>query len=246
MPRPRLLISVRNATETAEALAAGADLIDVKEPNRGALGMADGATIREVLAAVDASVSTSIALGELIEANAWPSLEQLPTYAKFGLAGAARVSDWPALLRNAIGTLPRGVQPVAVAYADWHMADAPSPQEVLAVAVELGCQGLLVDTFAKSNGSLIEHLAPAELCALIGGARRSSLITVLAGGLKIDDLAELAPLEPDFFGFRGAVCRGGRNAALDPELVRTVRQLLRSGEARDQASLARNHSLRAG
>jgi len=36
---PGLLVSVRSADEVDDALAGGADLIDVKEPSRGALGM---------------------------------------------------------------------------------------------------------------------------------------------------------------------------------------------------------------
>jgi len=237
---------VRNASEAAAALAAGADLIDIKEPHRGALGMADGATIRDVLAAINARVPTSIALGELQEANAAPRYEQLPTYAKFGLAGAGRDSAWHASLQDAIGSLPPGVQSVAVAYADWRQANAPPPQEVLEFAAEFGCRGLLIDTFVKTGGSLVEHLAAAELRGLIDGARGRGLITVLAGGLKVEDLVRLVPLKPDYFGFRGAVCRGKREAILDPELVRNLRQLLRGGEACEPLSLAQNHSLRVG
>ena len=35
-----LLVSVRSASEARVALAAGVDVIDVKEPNRGSLGAA--------------------------------------------------------------------------------------------------------------------------------------------------------------------------------------------------------------
>ncbi len=229
---------MRDANEAAAALAAGADLIDVKEPHRGALGMADGETLREVLATVAARVPTSIALGELVEANAAPALEPLPTYAKFGLAGAARTADWHGKLGRAIGALPRGVQPVAVAYADWRRADAPPPQEVLSAAIELGCRGLLVDTFSKTDEALDKHLASAELRELVNAARRSNLLTVLAGGLGIDDLWKLLPLEPDFFGFRGAVCRGGREATLEAELVRKLKAFLQDGRRLIQPSLA--------
>ena len=39
----RLVISVRNVAEAIAAAAGGADLIDLKEPNRGALGRVDAA-----------------------------------------------------------------------------------------------------------------------------------------------------------------------------------------------------------
>ena len=37
----RLLVSVRNASEARAAINGGADVIDIKEPDHGPLGMAD-------------------------------------------------------------------------------------------------------------------------------------------------------------------------------------------------------------
>jgi uncharacterized protein (UPF0264 family) len=46
---PRLLVSVRDAAEAVEALAGGADWIDLKEPQRGPLGAVDAVTARDVV-----------------------------------------------------------------------------------------------------------------------------------------------------------------------------------------------------
>src|SRR5947209_20487137 len=46
---PRLLVSVRNVAEAEAALAGGCDVLDLKEPGRGAMGMADISTIEAVL-----------------------------------------------------------------------------------------------------------------------------------------------------------------------------------------------------
>ena len=61
-----LLVSVRSAAEARIALEAGADLIDVKEPRRGALGAADPAVWKDVCRAVAGRVPVSVALGELV------------------------------------------------------------------------------------------------------------------------------------------------------------------------------------
>ena len=45
----RLLVSVRSAAEAEAALLGGADVIDVKEPDRGPLGRADDAVIAAVV-----------------------------------------------------------------------------------------------------------------------------------------------------------------------------------------------------
>src|SRR5262245_14015076 len=60
-----LLVSVRSAAEAEIALAADADVIDIKEPDRGALGPADPTVWQEVLSVVNGRTVTSAALGEL-------------------------------------------------------------------------------------------------------------------------------------------------------------------------------------
>ena len=80
----RLLVSVRDASEALAALAGGADIIDVKEPTRGSLGMADGDAVAGVVEAVGERVPVSAALGELCE---WP--ERSPAFQK------SRASDPP-------------------------------------------------------------------------------------------------------------------------------------------------------
>src|SRR3954454_23697054 len=67
---PGLLVSVRSAAEALAALAGGADVIDVKEPNRGSLGAADDDTIAAVVEAVAGRAFVSAAFGELVELSA--------------------------------------------------------------------------------------------------------------------------------------------------------------------------------
>ncbi len=63
----RLLVSVRDRSEAGAAVEGGADIVDVKEPDRGALGYAGEQTICEVLQAVSGSAPVSAALGECVE-----------------------------------------------------------------------------------------------------------------------------------------------------------------------------------
>ncbi len=102
----RLLVSVRDRVEALDALAAGADWIDLKEPRRGALGPVDAIVMREVAAAIGARVPVSTALGELLDG---PEVHDLPPgiqLAKFGLAGCAGQADWPARLAAAAPPCP--------------------------------------------------------------------------------------------------------------------------------------------
>jgi uncharacterized protein (UPF0264 family) len=230
-----LLVSVRSAAEAQVALDAGADLIDVKEPNRGSLGAADPAVWGEVCGVVDGRVSVSVALGELVERAAgatagWPSCGRGSgvTFAKIGLAGATLEGDWLARWTAAMQALPRGVRPVAVAYADWRTAAAPAPHAVLDAAAMMQSPYLLIDTYDKSRGNLLAHLTFDELRELSGCAADARTRLVLAGSLDAAAIAALAPLRPAYFAVRGAACAGARTQAIDAGRVKRLVKLVRT------------------
>src|SRR5437899_496511 len=97
---PRLLVSVRSATEAKVALAGGCDVLDVKEPALGAMGMADSATIAAVAARVgdlESPVPVSVALGEAVEWTEKRPIPPLPSqigYLKLGTAGLGTLAGW--------------------------------------------------------------------------------------------------------------------------------------------------------
>jgi uncharacterized protein (UPF0264 family) len=232
----KLLVSVRNAEEALLACAGGADLIDVKEPTRGALGAADGKVIEAVVAAVAGRVPTSAALGELREGKQLPdALARRLSYVKFGLAGCQSDAVWPHRWQQTITLLPPGVMPVAVAYADWQSAAAPSPEDVLSAAREIHCGGLLIDTFDKTRGPLEQHLPVQRIGRLIDAAHAAGMFAVLAGGLRSEDLPNLLALEPDYIGVRGAACRGSRTGILEQARVAALAATLARWQRRSAA-----------
>src|SRR3954452_14348343 len=97
---PGLLVSVRSAAEALSALAGGADVIDVKEPDRGSLGAADEETISAIVRAVDGRAPVSAALGELVDLDKSPNgnaariLVDGVSLFKIGLARSATLDAW--------------------------------------------------------------------------------------------------------------------------------------------------------
>jgi uncharacterized protein (UPF0264 family) len=224
----RLLVSVRNAAEAASAMAGGAHVIDIKEPDRGALGAADPQVWREVLQAVAGRAPVSAALGELfVDDAAAAAVLQLAaqtaglSFAKIGLAGAA-MANWPAVWQQALAALPPSVASVAVAYADWRSAQAPPPAEVIDRGAEIGCRYILFDTFSKSRGHLLDHLPLKLLTDLSKHAKTRGMQIVLAGSLELPLLPFVLPLAPALVAVRGAACRGNRQSAIDAERVRAL------------------------
>jgi uncharacterized protein (UPF0264 family) len=224
-----LLVSVRSAEEAASALAGGAHVIDIKEPDRGALGAADPQVWRDVLEIVPARIPVSAALGELIGDDASATAAQPLAaqtaglaFAKIGLAGATKVADWPGLWQQSLAALPRSVIPVAVAYADWQTAQAPPPEEVIDRGAKNACGFVLFDTFCKSRGHLFDHLPRAALARLTHRAERLKMKVVLAGSLSLPLMRCVLGLAPAFVAVRGAVCRDSRRGQIVPQKVREL------------------------
>jgi hypothetical protein len=225
----RLLVSVRSAAEADLALRAGVDLIDIKEPARGALGPADPRVIQQVVQVVRGRVPVSAALGELAA-----GLGTLPAgaargvrYAKLGLAGCAAAATWPAAWTRCLRELPAGVVPVAVAYVDWQTAGAPDPGDVIQAAGDVPCGGVLLDTFDKSAGGLLVHLRLEGVLELVAGIRRRGMIAVVGGSLGAETLPLVVRVaDPDYVAVRGAACRGSRTGPLDDERLRRLVRLV--------------------
>ena len=226
----QLLVSVRDADEAAIALAAGVSLIDVKEPARGALGAADGATIRAVVDRIAGAAPVSVAMGELTSSGVQLRPQEIPSqgvvFAKIGLAGCGRDPGWCRRWAEVVRGLPLSTLPVAVTYADWQTAAAPSPQEVLTAALTVGCGAVLIDTFDKQRGALTELWQPRDLADYVQSIRQLGLLSVLAGSLCLKTIPLVMPLRPDYVAVRGAACRGKRTGSVDADAVRALVDLV--------------------
>jgi (5-formylfuran-3-yl)methyl phosphate synthase len=233
LKRPGLLVSVRNADEAIAALAGGADVIDVKEPDRGALGAADAATIAAVVRAVNERLPVTAAMGELADLYSGKGVPVVPAGValfKIGLAGCGRRNDWQSLWRGTVAALADSStrpRPVAVAYADWRLADAPEPGEILNTAVATDCPALLVDTWDKSAGNLFDHWPAEKLCQFVCSTRSRGLIVVLAGSLQGDSLEMALQLSPDVVAVRGAACIAGRRGTVSRQRVAALKKAVR-------------------
>lgn len=227
----QLLVSVRDVAELEAARAGGADWIDLKEPKAGPLAAVDQPT---AIAAADALAGThmlSAALGELVDWQTSSSAKLLAVSSigvvKLGLAGCANLDDWrERWLAVAAKAKSSHKQLVAVIYADWQQAAAPSPTEVLSLATEAGSRYLLIDTYAKQGNSVFDCLTSRELVEILQIAKQSALTTVLAGSLTLECVEQLPPNLVDIVAVRGAVCRGDRTATVDAALVAQFRQAL--------------------
>jgi uncharacterized protein (UPF0264 family) len=238
--RPGLLVSVRDEAEAIEAEAGGANVIDVKEPRRGSLGAADPEVTAAVVRAISGRAPVTIALGELLELR--PLLEIdveriVPagvSLFKIGLAGCGRTGNWRERWVDATERLSgkepmRAARPVAVVYADWQVACAPEPEQVLSAAAEVGCTALLIDTWDKSAGPLFSHWPASHVGGFVRRVRASHMAAVLAGSLSGESFHAAVRLRPNLVAVRSAACEGGRNGRVTRRRVQELASVITGG-----------------
>lgn len=214
----RLLVSVVSAVEARHALAGGADIIDVKDPRKGALGAPSPHVLSEVVRAVGQAAPISVAVGDLPDPAQTAALAGV-AYVKVGLRGAAALDRAVAVMSEVADAVGPQTAVIAATYADAHTLDPPAlaPDRLPELVERTGIAGALVDTFLKDGRGLYGWLSGAELTDVIARTRAAGGTFAVAGQLR---LGELGRVDADLVGVRSAVCRGGdRSAELDADLV---------------------------
>jgi uncharacterized protein (UPF0264 family) len=230
----RLLVSVVDADEARAAAAAGADIVDVKNPAEGSLGAPTPAVIEAVRAAVAAEVPVSAAIGDMPDLPGTAALAAFgaarsgAAFVKIGLWGVCAEREAVALLRavrEAVEDVP-GAVVVAGAYADAErVAHGPLAPELLpSVAHAAGIGVCLLDTAVKDGRGLLEWRSPDALAAFVADAHDAGLEVALAGALRAEDLPMVLATGADIAGVRSAACGGGRRSGpLEAARVRALR-----------------------
>ena len=219
-----LLVSVRSADEVEAALSGGADLIDVKEPTKGPLGMAEAEVVAAVVTKVKKRVPVSAALGEwspeAITVAHW-HLELKLDYVKWGLANYTPTPGWGEDILDTRRELPAGMEMVAVAYADWERAKSVPPAEIVKFAKRFRFKAFLLDTWNKDGKTLLDFLKPAAIAELLESVGRVGIKSAIGGSLRPEQVKQLKGVEPDWYAVRASACAGGkRDGAIDTARVK--------------------------
>ena len=225
----RLLVSVAHGKDASAALAGGADVIDAKDPLRGALGAVTPEAFREIHAAVAGRRLVTAALGDAgdeatIERDARAYTTAGAALVKVGFAGITDTGQVSALTTAAVrGARDGNGGVVAVAYADAIRAASLAPGALALVAARAGATGLLIDTAEKGGAGLRALVTRRVLDAWMSEAREAGLMVALAGQLTADDLPFARDAGADIAGVRGAACDGGRSGDVSADKVRALR-----------------------
>ena len=228
----RMLASVRTRDEAIAAAAAGADLIDLKEPRSGALGALPLPQIAAIVAALRArwpALPVSATIGDLPRDGAQWMAQRVTEVAATGVdyvkVGIERSPQAAALLEQ-LAVLPGTRVPVL-------LADRGLDMSLVQLACDLAFPVVMVDTADKHAGSLFDCVDRVDLQRLLRIVRDRGLRAGLAGSLRLAHVPLLRELAPDIAGFRGALCAGARTDRLDPVKAKALRAALRGTGSND-------------
>lgn len=219
-----MLASVNSLPEALLALAAKVDIIDLKEPSRGALGALDVSLVREIVQVIQGRCPVSATVGDLpmhAETLAAAVTTMAATGVDFVKIGFFPDGDYQPVI-NALAALVQDSALIAVLFAD------KQPDFGLLPALKAaGFAGVMLDTMDKASGSLTAVLSAEEIQAFVAQARSQRLLCGLAGSLRREDVADLLSHQADYLGFRGALCeQHNRVAELSPAALMAIRQLI--------------------
>ena len=235
----KLLISPANVKEASEAIVGGADIIDVKNPQEGALGANFPWVIRQIKELTPKNVQVSCALGDVPNLPGSISLAALGAamlgvdYVKVGLYGFKTEKDAVYLLEN-VNKAAKGCNPkikvAAAGYADAQRIDGLDPMSIPEIASKAHVDVAMLDTGIKDGKNLFSYLTEAQIKKFVDDSHHFRLEVALAGSLRKEDLPVIYRLGADIAGLRGAACtnsdrvRGEMKTSLVRDLVETINQ----------------------
>jgi len=216
-----MLASVNSLEEARLILNTSVDIIDLKQPEQGALGALSTAAVEVIVAEVNQQKPVSATVGDL-PMQADLIFDAVKTMASTGVdyikIGFFPGGDWLGTISKLSELSQQGDKLIAVLFAD----TAPDISIIKSLK-KAGFCGVMLDTMDKSKGSLTDLMALSEIERFVSHAKSAQLLCGLAGSLKQQDIAELLKMEADYLGFRGALCKKhNRTAELDISSINSI------------------------
>ena len=247
-----LMVSVQNLAEALEALAGGADIVDVKNLQEALVGSAHPKVVKEVRDAVPPGRHASVTLGVVpnqagtVAMAAYSAALLDATSVKVGFMKSSYTEAVEILLacRETLDGFETKL--IGSVFADNLLFDGLDPLRMVELARDGKCDGFLIDTLSKDGRNLFDFVGEHELQEMVFAGKQLGMSTALSGHLKLEDLDELARINPDIVGVRGSVCsKGDRTNGVHHEAVAEFRrqlQLRQSGDVdvRDGAHVSVN------
>jgi uncharacterized protein (UPF0264 family)/TusA-related sulfurtransferase len=236
-----LMVSVQDIAEAMEAEQGGADIVDVKNLQEALVGSGHPNIVKAVRGIMPVEKHVSVTLGVVPNQ---PGTVAMAVYAAAMMdATSVKVGFQEADYSQAVQVLKESrmaldgfnTKLVGSVFADNVLFEnGLDPMCMVQLAQEGECDGFLIDTLTKDGRNLFDFMSEDVLKDIVLKGKQLGMSTALSGHLKLADLDELARINPDIVGVRGAVCGNGeRDRAVAWEAVAEFKRqvdLRKSGE----------------
>ncbi len=218
-----MLASVNSLAEALLVLNAEVDIIDLKQPEQGALGALEVADVKKIVAEIAGRCPVSATIGDLpmqpeLVFNAVKAMSETGVdYIKIGFFPG---DDWQGTVNKLAELTGQNHALIAVLFADTQFDFA-----IISLLKVAGFKGVMLDTMNKQSGALLQVMSMAKIVGFIAQVKKLELMCGLAGSLRLEDIPVLLPNKVDYLGFRGALCQAGnRVGQLNKQAVMQIKE----------------------
>ena len=224
------LASIKNIDEAKKISNAKIDIVDLKNVDDGALGFVGLDIINKAKQTLQ-NHKISVTLGNNMNPNNPETvsilskiINQKIEYIKIGLFDKTMIDEHKLLLEKFSFTQTK---PICVLFAD-----KTFDLDIMRDLINMGYQGIMIDTVNKDSKSMTEILKPSEIKKFISINKKNKTLCGLSGSLKISDINNLKRYDPDFLGFRGQLCSNHTDRSeIDINLLKQVSLAINSSSA---------------
>ena len=223
--RIKLLISIRSIEEVKVVNGLNIDIIDLKEPKNGPIGMLDFIDIKKIVLALRdnnfcGKISTTFELNDgNLSRNDIAKLEDLGSvgldYIKVGVSADGNTWENLKKFTKSLSKIKNRVLENKLILV-LMITDKHSFKFVKNISPSMvgKFSGIMIDTLDKENGSVFDIVNLTELSIIKKFALENNIDFGIAGSLDVSHTSLINQLQPNWAGYRGGVCLKKRSGPL--------------------------------
>jgi hypothetical protein len=210
-----LMVSVQNLKEAIEAHQGGADIVDVKNLQEALVGSGHPKLVAEIRSKIPDEKHVSVTLGVVpnqagtVAMAVYSAAALNATSVKVGFMKTDYDMAVDILLQSKEALKGSETKLIGSLFADNPLYDGLEANRMVQLAKDGKCDGFLIDTLTKDGRNLFDFFTEDQLKEIIFQGKELGMSTAISGHLRMEDVDELARINPDIIGVRGAVCASG-------------------------------------
>ena len=221
----KLLISIRSIEEVKVVNGLNIDIIDLKEPKNGPIGMLDFIDIKKIVLALRdnnfcGKISTTFELNDgNLSRNDIAKIENLGSvgldYIKVGVSADGNTWENLKKFTKSLSKIKNRVLENKLILV-LMITDKHSFKFVKNISPSMvgKFSGIMIDTLDKENGSVFDIVNFTELNIIKKFALENNIDFGIAGSLDVSHTSLINQLQPNWAGYRGGVCLKKRSGPL--------------------------------